>query len=70
MVHAKPTAQNSTAAGKTRLSGLGGIESKGQSDGADFGRFRAIEATPIFGGAVAAGAALAGCQHVSQNRRS
>ena len=54
MAHAKPTAQNSTAAGKTRLSGLGGIESKGQSDGVDFGRFRAIEATPIFGGAVAA----------------
>jgi hypothetical protein len=54
MVHAKPTAQNSTAAGKTRLSGLGPGADKGQSDGADFGRFRAIEATPIFGGAVAA----------------
>lgn len=75
MVHAKPTAQNSTAAGKTRLSGLGGMDGKGQSTDATLPRFRLvlINALPVAvdgqSDAVAvstAHTALPGWQHVSK----
>jgi hypothetical protein len=70
MVHCKPTAQNSAETAQARLSGLGPGADKGQSDGADFGRFRSIEATPIFGGAVAADPRWPVASNVSKHRRS
>jgi hypothetical protein len=46
MVHAKPTAQNSTETAQARLSWLGACGGKGQSDGFDFGAIAGERGTP------------------------